>query len=54
MGKYCVEYLSMIGRTRVVHVMGESIEDAVDAAVKATGCNFSDIKSVKQLANTKG
>ena len=47
--KYCVEYLSMTGRLKAVHVTAESIFDAVETAAEVTGCNFSDVKSVKEL-----
>lgn len=45
---YFVEYRNSIGRIRSVRVEARSVEEAMDAAVEAVGCNFSDIQSVEE------
>lgn len=48
MAVYFVEYMSAVGRARSVRVEASSVEAAMDAAVEAVGCNFSDIQSVEE------
>ena len=47
MKKYLVEYKSISGKFRAIAVEAKNFDGACEAAVSATGCDFSDIQSVE-------
>lgn len=48
MAHFAVEYRTPTGRIATVRVEAASTDEAIDAAVTATGCDFADIQTTER------